>query len=115
MRRFQEAFQDLTELRSQMRGVLRTKAVKRSIGDSINNNRTLTVSQAIRYANKFGMFRLALLVEITTSILEESILDARRNRTDAIDLNELVTTYRNEVMNKRKFRREIGSAVAKVG
>lgn len=114
MRRFQEAFQDLTALRSALRGGLRTKAVKQSIGDSMNNNRTLTVSQAIRYTRKNGMVKLALLLEVTTAILEESILDSRKNRTDAIDVNELVTVFRKEVMTNRKFRREIGSAVSKV-
>jgi predicted membrane chloride channel (bestrophin family) len=114
MRKFQEVFNVLTEFRSVARG-FNTKVIKTKIGDSIENNRTITVSQAIRFATKIGLRRTALLLEVTNAIMEEEILSTRTSRTDAIDLNELVTTYRNVVMNNGKLRREIGSAVAKVG
>jgi hypothetical protein len=114
MRRFQEAFTVLTEFRYMARG-FNTKVIKGSIGDSIQNNRTITLGQAIRFANRIGLTKTALLIEVTAAVLEEEILNTRTSRTDAIDLNELVTTYRNVVMNKGKFRREIGSALSKVG
>ena len=114
MRRFQEAFNILAEFRSTARG-FNTKVIKRSIGDSISNNRTITISQAVRFASKMGLKRIALVLEVTAAILEDEILQNRRNRSDAIDLNELVATYRNVVMNEGKLRREIGSALAKVG
>ena len=114
MRRFQEAFNVLTTLRSEVRG-FKTKVVKSAIGDSINNNRTVTVNQAIRFAKKRKLRSLALILSITSSILEEKILESRGNRTDAIDLNELVTTYRNVVMNGKQLRRQIGVALSKVG
>jgi hypothetical protein len=113
MRRFQEAFEVLTKFRSTARG-FNTKVIKKSIGDSITNNRTITVSQAARFSRKVGLKRVALLLETTTAILEQDILNNRVNRTDAIDLNELVSTYRDVVMSKRKFRREIGLAVARI-
>jgi hypothetical protein len=113
MRRFQEAFKALAELRSAARG-FNTKVIKESIGDSISNNRTITVSQAIRFSRKVGSKRLALLLETTTAILEQEILGNRRNRSDAIDLGELVDTYRDVVMSGKRFRREIGSAVARI-
>ena len=114
MRRFQEGFEVVAEFRSIARGFT-TKVIKQSIGDSIQNNRTITVGQAVRFASRMGLPKTALILEITASILEEEILSARKNRSDAIDLNELVTTYRNVVMNEGKLRREIGSAISKVG
>jgi hypothetical protein len=116
MRRFQEAFNALTEFRSAARG-FNTKVIKANIGDSVKNNRTITVSQAVRFASKIGLRKTALVLEITSAILEEEILSRRTARTDAIDLNELVNTYRTVVMNGRSntFRRKIGSALAKVG
>jgi len=123
MRLFQNAFNQLADLRSVARG-FNTKLMKRAIGDSINNNRTLTVNQAIRFANKVGLYTLASTLEVTASILETEILEARVSRTDAIDLNELVSTYRNLIMVKKgirsrkktrkSLRRKIGLALAKV-
>lgn len=116
MRKFELVFNAIAEIRSIARGAGATE-IKKLIGDSTNNNRTLTVSQTVRYLNKVGLRKLAYAVETSTNILESQILRRRENRTDAIDLNELVSTYRTVVMNGRSdiYRRRIGNAVAKVG
>lgn len=114
MRKFQETFNILTEIRANVRGE-ESRNIKFVLGDSINNNRTLTVSQVVRYLTSINCVRLANTVELVTEILQDEIEKARTNRTDAIDINELVNTYRTVVMNKRKYRREIGNAIAKRG
>lgn len=116
MRKFQEAFNTIVEFRSQARG-FRTKVIKRSIGDSVNNHRTITVGQAIRFARKIGLVKEAITLNVVSSILEDQIIGRRGSRTDAVDLNELVNTYRIVVMDGRSdiFRRKIGVALSKVG
>ncbi len=116
MRKFQSTFNTIAQLRSMFRGK-GTREVKVFIGDSTRNNRTLTVSQVIRYLNGIGVARMAETVEVVSSILEPEILKRRENRTDAIDITELVNTYRTVVMNGRSctYRRRIGNALARVG
>lgn len=116
MRKFQETFNAIAEVRSLLRGK-EVRVAKRLIGDSVRNNRTLTVGQAIRFLNKTGAYTLATRIEVVNSILKGQILKRRENRTDAIDINELVTVYRSVVMNGRstKLRKQIGTAVSKVG
>ena len=93
----------------------KTKLIKRFIGDSTNNNRRLTVSQLIRYLDLIGKDKLADQIVATTEILKNDILKARTNRTDAIDTNELVNTYRNVVINKKKYRQQLGKVFSKRG
>lgn len=116
MRNFQRVFHLLAGVRYLARGE-RAKTIKKSIGDSTKNNRTVTVSQAVRYLNGINETNLAKVLEKTTNILESEILKTRKNRTDAIDLAELVNTYRSVVMNKRKskYRQKIGNSFLKVG
>jgi hypothetical protein len=116
MRKFQSTFNTIAELRSMFRGET-TREVKAFLGDSTRNNRTLTVNQVVRYLNRVGTTRLAATVETVSSILEKEILKRRENRTDAIDITELVNTYRIVVMNGRSdtYRRKIGNALSKVG
>lgn len=116
MRRFQEAFNLLVEFRSMARG-FNTKVIKTTIGDSTKNNRTITVGQTIRFAKKIGEKRAARVIEATFGVLEEEILSRRNFRTDAVDLNELVTVYREVLMKNKneQFRRKVGTAVSKVG
>lgn len=113
MRKFEEAFQRLAVARSLLRGP-ETKVIKKALGDSIQNNRTLTVSQVQRYLTYVGAYSTVRLIQASLTILTPYIIKARKNRTDAIDFNELVTTFRVVVMNKKKFRREIGTAVGRV-
>jgi len=114
MRRFEEFFVALTALRSLARGS-GNQAIKEVIGDSTNNKRTVTVAQTVRYLNEVGDSSLASEVETVLNILENKILSRRERRTDAIDLTELTNTYREVVMNKGQLRREVGTALAKVG
>lgn len=116
MRRFEVGFKILTEIRSLARGS-ENKRIKRLLGDSDRNNRTLTVNQTIRFLNLVGLTAAAETIKISNNLLENEILNRRSNRTDAIDLTELVNTYRIVVMNGRNntYRRKIGNALAKVG
>lgn len=116
MRNFQRVFHILAGVRYLARGKT-AKKIKRTIGDSVKNNRTVTVSQAVRYLNRIKQKNLAAVLQKTSDILETEILKTRKNRTDAIDLSELVNTYRVVVMNKRnsKYRQKIGNSVSKVG
>lgn len=116
MRKFESIFKLLVEVRSNSRGQ-NAKRIKRLIGDSTSNNRTLTVGQTVRYLSRVGLVNSAESVEVVTDILQNEILNRRANRTDAIDLSELVNTYRTIVMDNRNesYRRRIGNALAKVG
>lgn len=113
MRRFEEFFTVLTAIRSLTRGK-GNKIIKKVIGDSTNNKRTVTVLQTIRYMEATGDELLAKELKVVLGVLENKILSRRNRRTDAIDLTELTNTYREVVMNKAQLRREIGTALAKV-
>ncbi len=117
MRKFQRFFNNIANVRANLRGEA-TKVAKYSIGDSTNNNRTLTVKQTIRYLDEVGNDELATALDNVSRILENEVLAQRREvgsrRTDAIDIGELVSVYRQEVMNKRRLRREIGNTLRTV-
>jgi len=119
MRKFQEFFNEIAWFGSYARQTVIGRSIKRNVGDSTNNNRTITVNQAIRYFKNTGRHDSAFKLEAVKNILEQAALTQRRkrgtNRTDALDLSELVTTYRTVVMEGKKFRRQIGTAVSKVG
>jgi len=53
MRKFEQFFTNIATVRSVLRGKI-AKQVKQAIGDSVNNNRTLTVSQTIRFLETNG-------------------------------------------------------------
>jgi hypothetical protein len=112
MRRFEKFFKQIAELRSVARGS-KTKQIKKLIGDSTSNNRTLTVRQAIRYLDIVGLDSLATQIDSVRPLIEHEIVIARSNRTDAIDLSEFVNTYRNVVMNGKKLRTKVGAALRK--
>lgn len=115
MRKFHEVFNTLAEMRSMMSGDT-VKTIKFYLGDSTNNHRTLTVNQVVRFLSRTGAQRLSQTVGEVSRVLEPAILRNRGNRTDAIDISELVNTYRQVVMNGRNevLRRKIGRAVSKV-
>lgn len=116
MRKFQQFFNDLAQLRADVRGKS-GRTVKKLIGDSTENNRTLTVKQAIRYVDGVvGDQTLARQLQAVNEILKPVIVEKRR-RTDAIDLSELVNNYRRAIMNNRNrtLRRKVGTTLAKVG
>lgn len=114
MRKFQVVFNELAEVRSQCRNG-RTTKIKAVLGDSTTNNRTLTVNQVIRYLRLTKRKTLANRLETVSEILKPVVL-ARREirsslRTDAVDINELVTVYREKVMNGRMLRNTLGKAL----
>jgi len=108
MRKFQKFFNDIAWYASYAKQPLMRDSIKRRLGHSTNNNRTLSVRQAmldLKQANRYG---IANDIQRVYDILKPKI-KAKRTRTDAIDLSEFVSTYRTIVMNKRKLRRQIGS------
>lgn len=117
MAKYKLFFMFLTALRSLSRSGRSNTRFKKTIGDSTNNNRTLTVNQLIRVLAKRDPF-MSKEIEIVYGILRSRILQDRVkrgvNRTDAIDLSELTNTYRNVVMNKRQLRRQVGQALGRV-
>jgi hypothetical protein len=115
MRKFQRYFYNLLQTSKDLNVI--KNIVKEVIGDSTENNRTLTVNQVIRYleANQIrGGTRKAVRLRNVYSVLRDNILEDRQlstKRTDAIDINELVATYRAIVMDDGKKRIKIGHAV----
>lgn len=94
-----------------------TNTIKVAIGDSINNNRTLSVNQVIRFlTTRRTPSKKALgesLVNVYT-MLKPTIISKRINaRTDAVDINEFLNVYERSVLNSRsKFvKRNIGSQI----
>jgi hypothetical protein len=116
MRKFEQFFRELAQLRADVRGN-QGRWAKQLIGDSVRNNRTLTVAQAIRYLDTLGQDTLATQLDSIRPIIEQEVFKSRSNRTDAVDLSEFVNTYRNVIMNGRNLtlRRKVGVTLAKVG
>lgn len=80
-------------------------SVKLVLGDSINNNRTLTVSQVIRFLTtrrKKGLKSLGTNLESVYGTLKPLILRRRgleTYRTDAIDINEFINDFSFTVLS----------------
>lgn len=111
MRKFEIFFNKIATLRSELRGENGFVA-KAIIGASVGNNRTLTVNQTIQYLQVTRKVKLAKQLAAVKAVLQEEISCHRsenNNRTDAVDLNEFVTTMRQVVMNERRYRKEIGN------
>lgn len=116
MRKFQKFFLKVADLRSQLKGNNLVHA-KEVIGDSTMNKRTLTVNQLIRYLSLGevrGDKKLARQLKAVQSVLNPAIKATRYNRTDAIDITEFVSAYRQLVMNDRVLRRNVASRLSKV-
>lgn len=109
MRKFEQFFTNIATVRSVLRGKI-AKQVKQVIGDSVNNNRTLTVSQTIRFLETNGQKALANQLRKVNTVLEPRIRNSRQ-RTDAVDISEFVSTYRQLVMNNKELRRDIGNVL----
>jgi hypothetical protein len=94
---------------------LDTLDAKLSIGDSINNNRTLTVGQVIRYLTESSSrknVRLGKSLESVYEILKDDIRDFRfNNRTDALDINEFINFYNEVVIGCGEYNHIIGRTV----
>jgi hypothetical protein len=116
--RYQTFFNVIVELRSLLRDQQNTKNIKLKVGDSINNNRTITVNQVIRYFYSVGADSIASEIASVYEYLRPVILNARdlsTQRTDSIDFSEFVNVYREYVMNQRHERNTIGRLIGKVG
>lgn len=108
MRKFQKFFNDIAWYASYTRQPIIRDSIKRKLGHSTNNNRTLSVQQAMLDLIQSNRSTMANELERVYDILKPQI-KAKRTRTDAIDLSEFVSTYRTIVMDSRKLRRQIGS------
>lgn len=111
MRKFERVFNKIAKFRSDMRNSANSKSVKELIGDSTSNHRTVTVNQAIRYLEYTGQRKTAKQVRAAYAVLRNEITYARAFdgvvRTDAIDLDEFVRTFRNEVMDSKNLRQKV--------
>lgn len=115
MRKFERVFNKVAKFRSDMRNPANSKSVKELIGDSTSNNRTVTVNQAIRYLEYTGQRKTAKQVKAAYSVLRPVITYVRAYdgvvRTDAIDLDEFVRTFRHEVMDTKNLRQKVAIAL----
>lgn len=107
----------LTELNDVV-NELNTSVVKEVIGDSINNNRTLTVSQVIRYLTSRRKSKMKVLgskLVVAYAVLRAEITSNRPNfRTDAVDINEFLTEleFTSITENGASLRRSLGRRLA---
>lgn len=97
-----------------------TTAIKETIGDSVNNNRTVTVNQLIRFLTSRRKANLRLLgLQLETvyasPLLKAGISEIRflTDRTDAIDFSEFTAAYNNVVLTgPSAVRRTVGRQLA---
>lgn len=90
-----------------------TEGVQSAIGDSVDNNRTVSVNQTIRFLRQSltNWPLSADLRRVYNDLREQGTfrkLRRNNNRTDAIDLNELLTVVdRLNTTMKRKVGKKI--------
>lgn len=117
MPKFQKFFYDLLDV--QQHTTENKRIIKKMLQDSTANNRTVSVNQILRYTSSIGRpkaTKFARQLSQVYIVLKPLIKNDRRSatkRTDAIDLNELVSTYRAVVMDDRELRQVIGQALSK--
>ena len=117
MRKFEQFFIKIADIRSKMRNQFEIDLVKTLAGNSMNNKRTPSVSQTIKYLKYKKKHKLANQLEAVYSVLRPEIVSRRLDltrRTDAIDLTEFVNTYRHLVMNNKLYRRSVATQLRKV-
>lgn len=97
--------------------------VKSVIGDSINNNRTLSVNQVLRFMNRKNAApvlreegrKLAVVYKV---MLDNNIIQRRRarssDRSDAFDINELFLDFAAKVDTDPKLKSKINRLMNKV-
>lgn len=105
MRKFESFFIKIANFRSDMRNPANSQSVKDLIGDSTNNNRTVTVNQVVRYLDRTGKRRLSRQLNQVHLNFLIGIKGHRGNRTDAVDIEEFVKYYRLNVMNNKTLRK----------
>jgi len=93
---------------SALQGVLNKygrNTIKLAIGDSVGNNRTVTVNQLIRFLSTRRTLTLRVLgaqlqAVYALSLITEGLEDLRwtNERTDAFDINEFLAVYNAAVL-----------------
>lgn len=115
MPKYQRFFKKIAKFRSDMRYSANSDSVKDLIGDSTQNNRTVTVNQVHRYLVQTGQVtnaeRLAATYEVLRPIIKSTRLYDGCQRTDAIDIDEFVRVYRHEVMDTKNQRKKISTVL----
>jgi len=89
-------------------------SIKRSIGDSVDNNRTPSVNQVVRFLNKRSNRRLAGNLRTVFNKLKSDIKFNRAintNRTDAFDVYEFTNAYINTVLLNDINRRSVSQLI----
>lgn len=97
--------------------------VKSVLGDSVENHRTLTVKQVIRFMTSVSaddnVRREGRKLENVYNIFQENRLfnklRQRNNRQDAVDINELFRVYDKYVDNKPLLKQQISKTINKIG
>ena len=96
-----------------------TNGLKARVGDSVDNNRVPTVRQTIRYLNTQTFTEtLAQDLELVYTVLRQNNLfrklRRRNNRTDAYDINELLTLVNTKVVKDPGLKSTLGRVIKSV-
>jgi hypothetical protein len=91
--------------------------VKMNIGDSIDNNRVITVRQTIRYLNNDPTVRTVGqdLDTVYSFLLKQGLfkkLRRNKNRSDAYDINEFFTVFNRYVNNNPVLKSVLGRKIS---
>lgn len=87
--------------------------IKDIIGDSVNNNRALSVQQLIRFLQEFNPVLGAQVAVVREEVLEDLFMNRLLNqRSDAYDVNEFLAVL-NDVGYNRSFVRSLGHKISK--
>lgn len=109
----------ISKVNRELTGWATTRIVKNSVGDSIENNRSLSVRQAIRYLRN-GLFTYSLSVdleEVYSLLLKKGLFKKVRRsnkRTDAFDINELNVVLKRYVSKDSSLKSVLGRNIQSV-
>lgn len=98
--------------------VSQRSSIKSVIHDSVENNRTVSVEQLVRYNRQsvIGNWNFAAdLRQVKKYLLREKLLQRVRrgnSRTDAYDVTEFVTAIRLYVLTSETRRKELNKIVS---
>lgn len=116
---YRRFFEELTEVVSD----LDKTEVKRKIGDSTSNNRTLTVNQVIRFLTSSPNYKTRKLgrqLSEVRGLLSSRIAEYRRSlglvRNDSFEISEIIKLLENDVLETpdTTLRSSVGRAVGAV-
>jgi hypothetical protein len=109
--------QFITNLLNIVNSVSNTQ-IKEIIGDSVNNHRTVSVIQTVRFLDQIGESDLAAGLEDTFNLLRDDLKQARlargTTRRDAFDIYEFADLYDDLLLqrNNTSLRRAVAQLVA---